>query len=141
MVVQIELPAFSVKTVMLHAVDVNFFVLHQWKVHVGTSQLACLRRSLASYVQKHLKSCSMCQGRGSPTADVLASYAVTEHDDTRILLPKKQNREAPLGQQQGASKKSVGVRHLQRLDLLLLSGTNWFKSAPPQAMLASSDFL
>lgn len=64
------------------------------------------------FLQKHLQACNLCQGRGPATADVLASYAVTEHEDSRILLPKRQNRETPLGQQQGAVKKQPGMHLL-----------------------------
>lgn len=94
----------------------SVFKLKLWTVlHSGMSQprLLGIRGAavwaLSAFVpllQRHLQACSLCQGRGAAAADVLASYAVTETDDARLLLPKKQNRETPLGQQQATSKAS-----------------------------------
>lgn len=88
-VAELEPPAHAVTVSRLTTI-----VLYSW------DSLSQVLSWVVWPLQKHLQACSLCQGRGAATADVLASYAVTETDDARLLMPKKQNRETPLGQQQ-----------------------------------------
>lgn len=50
-------------------------------------------------LQKHLKTCTDCQGRAGLGATGFATYPVREKEEPRRLLPEKETNETPLGQQ------------------------------------------
>lgn len=54
---------------------------------------------LRARVQRHLKTCTDCQGRAGLGSTGFATYAVREREEPRRLLPEKESIESPLGQQ------------------------------------------